>query len=177
MKKINMITSLSSENQYVIRRWFCISIMLSFVLCVVGTYFIVPPLFLYVSLKKEIMLTQKKISDYTHHHNSKELLKKEYDELRRHETKVNGYLQQLKNPYFHMAYIVTLCKDNTQLESVRFQKQEVEINIQCQTSEQAHIYAKKLTESALFSQVKIISLQRNDDHKYILCTIKARTIF
>lgn len=177
MKKINIITSLSPEKQYAIRRWFCISMLLSFVLLILGTYFLLAQLLLYFSLKKDFELTQKKIGKYTTHFNSKELLKKEYDELRGRETKVTTYIQQLKNPHSHLSYIVELCKDEIRLESVRFQKKDVELVVQCQTDVQARMYAKKLTESALFSQVKIISLQRNDNNKYLLCTIKAQVIF
>lgn len=177
MKKINLVTTISPQKQYELQRWFYMIVVSSLVLLGMGAYFIIPPFLSYLTLKKDIQLMHNKMGNYSTNVNSKESLKKEYDEWHMREKKVTSYTQQLKNPYSHIAYIVSLCKDDIQLESVRFHKKEVEIVVQCKTSAQASFYVKQLNESPLFSQVKMISLQHNDSKKQLMCTIKAHAIF
>lgn len=177
MKKINIITSLSPQKQYALRRWFYISVVLSLVLVSLGIYFIIPPFLVYVSLQKDIQVMQNSMGNYTASIASKESLKKEYNEWHMRQKKVNCYKQQLKNPYEHIAYILAQCKDNVHLESMRFNKKNVEVIVRCETSGQANMYAKQLNESKLFSQVKIISLQYDDAKKQLLCSITAYVIF
>lgn len=177
MKKINIIDSLSPQQQYALQRWFYMSIVISLALLSIGVYCIVPKFLLYISLQKDIQLMQNQIGHYATHVNEKESLKKEYDEWRMRQTKIDVYRHQLKNPYAHIAYIIAQCKDDVQLESIRFNKKEIEIVVHCKTSVQANTYVKQLNESEFFSQVKMISLQHDDSKNRLVCIMKAYVIF
>lgn len=177
MKKVNFITTLSPKKQYEIRRWFYVTIFLKFCVLVIGTYFIVPQWLLYMSLKKEVSTLREKTKNYTDIIKDKDALKIEYESLRAREGKIDRYSKQKKNPYQHIASIVQASGNDVQLESVRFNKKDVEVVIVCSTSEHAHVFVKRLTASDVFSHVKMISLQYDIQMKSFKCTIKGHVIF
>jgi hypothetical protein len=137
----------------------------------------VPQTLTYWRLQKDVRELQEKTKDYTGLIGRKETLKKEYDEVHLRETKISFYQQQKKNPYLHITEIVAACSNGVQLESVKFNKKDVEIEIMCPTAEYAQIFIKRLSASQNFSHVKMISLQQNSQNQQLRCTIKGNVIF
>lgn len=177
MKKINMITTLSPQKQYEIRRWFWMTIFLCMCAIMISCYFIVPQIMMYRHLKKDVNELILKTKEYATLTSTKDALKKEYDELYVRESKINGYKQQKKNPYEHIAEIVAACSNEIKLESVKFNKKEVEIEIVCPTAEHAQVLMKRLSASQRFSHIKMVALQQDMQNKQVRCNIKGKVIF
>ncbi len=176
MKKINCITSLSPYKQYELRRWFLVTVLLYTVAFAVGAYFFIPQCMLYFSLRKDVKLLQQKTNDYTGLMGNKDALKKEYDELHLRENKLNNQKQQRKNPYQHVVEIVQASGDGVQIESIRFNKKEVEISLLCPTAEHAQVFIKRLGLSSHFSQSRMVSLQYDEQIKQMRCVIKGTVV-
>ncbi|HLC06922.1 MAG TPA: hypothetical protein VJJ26_01915 [Candidatus Babeliales bacterium] len=177
MKKVNFIASLSPQKQYEIRRWFWMTVLLSACAFMIGTCFIVPQLLLYVSLKKEVSVLREKTKNYADVVKNKGTLKTEYETLRTREGKINAYSKQQKNPYLHITSLVEASGNGVQLESVRFNKKDVEVVMVCPTSEHANVFVKRLSVLSNFSHVKMTSLQHDAQTKSLRCTIKGHVIF
>lgn len=177
MKKVNMITTLSPEKQYEIRRWFWITTFLFFCLMLINAYYIVPKIVIYWHLKKQINAWQEKTKDYAILLGDKETLKKEHDEIVTHSSRIKTYQEQKKNPYQHIMEIVAACNNDVSLESMTFNKKDVDIEITSSGTEHAQTYIKRLSGSYHFSQVKMISLQQDMLNQQIRCKIRAHVIF
>src|SRR5579871_5388512 len=177
MKKVNMITTVSPERQYEIRRWFWMTIFLCLCLILINAYYIVPKLLICWHLKKQINAWQEKTKDYGVLISTKETLKKEHDELLTRSSKIRVYQEQKKNPYQHIMAIVAACNSDVHLESMVFNKKDVEIEITSSTTEYIHAYIKRLSGSHHFSQVKMISLQQDMHNQWIRCKMRAHVIF
>jgi hypothetical protein len=93
------------------------------------------------------------------------------------ESKITHYKQQKKNPYLHIAEIVQLCGSTIQLQSVKLNKKEIEIEITCSAAENAQLFIKNLSASSYFSHLKIVFLQQDVQAKQIRSTIKGNVIF
>src|SRR5438105_3697410 len=145
MKKVNMITTVSPEKQYEIRRWFWITIFLCLCLLLISSYHIVPKIVIYWHLKKQISAWQEKTKNYTTLLGDKETVKKEHDELFARSSKIKVYQEQKKNPYLHIMEIVAACTNDVQLESIVFNRKDVEIEITSSTTEHIHAYIKRLS--------------------------------
>lgn len=177
MKKVNMITTLSPEKQYEIRRWFCIALFLFLCTLAVAAYFMVPQIMLYRTLQKEVAVLRQHTKDYASQMSAKDSLKKEYDEVRMWDAKISSYKQQKKNPYQHVTEMVTAGGGEVQLESMKFDKKNVEIAVLCSTAEHARAFLKRLSASSNFSHMKMVSLQQDGQNKQMRCTIRGNVIF
>lgn len=172
-----MITTLSPKKQYEIRRWFCITLFLCLCTLAVAAYFMVPQIMLYRTLQKEVAVLRQHTKDYSSQINAKDSLKKEYDEVRVREAKISSYKQQKKNPYQHVTDIMAASGTQVQLESMKFDKKDVEIAVLCSTAEHARAFLKRLSVSSNFSHMKMASLQQDGHNKQIRCTIKGNVVF
>jgi Tfp pilus assembly protein PilN len=177
MKKINLINALSPHKQYEIYRWFWMTIFLSVCAIIIGSYFIVPQIITYRRLKKDSAGLINTTQEHATLTSTKDVLKKEYDELYTRESKINNYKQQKKNPYSHITEIVHLCGATIQLQSIKLNKKEIEIEIVCDKAENAHALIKSLSTLPYFSHLKIVSLQQDMQTKQIRCAIKGNVIF
>lgn len=177
MKKINLITSLSPEKQYEIRRWFWVTIFLSVCIVAIGAYFMFPEVVIYRSLHKDIARLRQQTKQYGTLTGAQDTLKKEHDEAHIRQTKINAHAQQKKNPYQQIVEIVQACGDGVQLEAVKFNKKNIEITITCPTAEHTQIFVKRLVTSPYFSQIKMTSLQSDEHSKQLRCIIKGNVIF
>lgn len=176
MKKINLITSLSPQKQYEIYRWFWVTVFLCLSMAGIGAYFIVPQIIVYRSLQKQIALLRQQTKDYTNVMGEKDGLKKDQDELHARENKITFYKLQKKNPHQHVAELVTACGDDVQIEAVRFDKKRIEITVICPTVEHANVLIKRLSSSQRFSQVKMVSLQQDEQAKTVRCVLTGNVI-
>ncbi len=177
MKKINLITSLSPQKQYEIRRWFWVTIFLLICTVAMGVYFVFPQVIMYCSLQKDIARLRQQTKQYGTLTGAQGTLQKEHDELHLRETKINARAQQKKNPHQHITEIVQACGDGVLLQAIRFNKKEVEMTILCPTAEHAQVFVKRLLASPHFSHVKITSLQSEEQSKQLRCIIKGNVIF
>lgn len=177
MKKVNLITTLPPHKQYEIYRWFCMTIFLGVCFLLIGAYFIVPQIITYSRLKKDIAGFSSTAQEHGQIASAKQSLKKEYDELHVRESKINYYKKQNKNPYIHIAEIVRLSGHGVELESVKINKKEIEIEIVCSMAEYAQTFIKSLSSSSYFSYLKMVSLQQDTHNKKIRCAIKGNIIF
>lgn len=177
MKKVNMITTVSPEKQYEIQRWFWITIFLCACILLISACHIVPKIVIYWHLKKQISAWQEKTKNYAILLGDKETLRKEHDEVFARSSKIKVYQEQKKNPYQHIMEIVTACNNDISLESMIFNKKDVEVEITCLTPERAQAYIKRLSGSHHFSPVKMISLQQDMLNQQVRCRIKAHVIF
>jgi Tfp pilus assembly protein PilN len=177
MKKVNLITPLPPHKQYEIYRWFCMTIFLGVCALLVGSYFIVPQIITYTRLKKGIAGFSATAQEHGQITSDKQSLKKEYDELHVRESKINSYKKQNKNPHLHIAEIVRLSGHHAELESVKINKKEIEIEIVCATAEYAQTFITSLSSSPYFSHLKMVSLQQDTQNKKVRCAIKGNVIF
>src|SRR5438552_2018742 len=150
MKKVNLINTLSPHKQYEIHRWFWMTVLLCVCVILIGSYFIVPQIITYRSLKKESAGLAHTTKEHGAFVSAKEMLKKEYYELHTREAKINNYKQQKKNPHSHVAEIVQLCGNTIQLQSVKLNKKEIEMEIMCSAAENAQLFIKSLSASHYF---------------------------
>jgi len=177
VKKVNFIASLSPEKQYEIRRWFWITVALFICAILVSTYLVVPQVLRYSALKKEVSALHESSKNYADLTKNKDIVTKEYEELRVRENKVNAYVQHQKNPYNHITAIMQACGDGVKIEAVRFNKKDVEVVILCPTHEHANVCVKRLNSSDTFSHVKMASLQYDAQTKLFRCVVKGHAIF
>jgi Tfp pilus assembly protein PilN len=177
MKKINLITALPIEKQYAIKRWFCMTAFLFVCAMMVASYFIVPNIITYRCLKKESAALVHTTKEHALLASTKETLKKEYDELHAREAKINNYKQQKKNPYSHIAEIVQLCGKTVELESIKLNKKEIEIELVSSTAESIRSCIKSLSASTYFSHIKMVSLQQDAQNKKVRCAVKGHVVF
>ena len=177
MKKVNFIASLSPEKQYEIRRWFWITAAFFMCTMLLSGCFIAPQVVRYLSLKKEVAALQCSTKNYSDLTKNKDVVAKEYEELRVRENKVNAYAQHQKNPYNHITAIMQACGDGAKIEAVRFNKKDVELVILCPTHEHANVCVKRLNSSDIFSHVKMASLQYDAQTKLFRCVVKGHAIF
>ena len=177
MKKVNVITALSPHKQYEIYRWFWMTVFLCVSVLLIGSYCIVPQIITYRRLKNDTAKLKPQTKEYMGLISTKDVLKKEYDDLYARGSKINNYKQQKKNPYSHIAEIVHLCGTDIQLQSIKLNKKEIEVEIMCSKAENTHVFIKNLSSSTYFSHVKMVSLQQDAQTKQTRCTIKGNVIF
>lgn len=177
MKKINLINALSPHKQYEIYRWFWMTIFLSGCAIIIGSYFIVPQIITYRRLKKDSEGLINTTQEHATLTSTKETLKKEYDELHAHEAKITSYKQQKKNPYSQIAEIVQLCGNTVELQSIKLDKKEIEIELISSTGDYVQSFIKSLSASPYFSHIKMVSLQQDGQNKKVRCAIKGHVIF
>jgi len=177
MKKVNLINTVSPHKQYEIYRWFWITVFLCICAIMVGSYFVVPQIITYRRLKKDAAQLAPQAKEYTALTSTKDVLKKEYEDLYGRESKITHYKQQKKNPYPHVAEIVRLGGNGVELQSIKLNKKEIEIEITCSAAESAQSFIKSLSGSSHFSYLKMVSLQQDTQNKKVRCTIKGNVIF
>lgn len=174
MKKVNFITTLSPQKQYAIRRWFLVTFFLLICSFLVSVYFVVPQLWVYISLRKELYELRKVTQDYGTRITEKDALTKEHDALRGRMQKVEGYTASPKNPHQYIAAIVQASGDGVTLKAIKLDKKDCEITLLCPTSEHATVFVKRLSASDLFMNVKLISLQQDIQTKQLRSVVKSR---
>jgi len=173
MKQVNFITSLSPQKQYAIRRWFWATCCLCMIAIVVNVYFIVPQLFVYRALRKEVNVLRAVTKDYVSVVKNKDALKTEHDTMRVRTKKVDSYNASPKNPHQYIAAIIKASGNGVTVESIRFNKQHCELTLLCPTSEHATVFIKRLSVSELFTGVKLVSLQYEEKTKQFRCVVKS----
>lgn len=176
MKKVNLITSLSPQKQYAIKRWFVVTIFLCVCSIIIGGYFVLPLLLTYKRLQQEVYTLQQITKNYNEMSNNKNTLKNEHDLTHMRSKKIETYESSSKNPYQYITTVVQACGDGVVLERLNFNKKECEINLVCPTPEHATVFIKRLSASTLFANVKLISLQQDTQNKQFRVVIKSKII-
>lgn len=176
MKKVNLITSLSPKKQYEISCWFWVTFFMFICILTAAAYYIVPQFFIYRSLQKEIAILHNQTKEYADMLNAKDGLKKEYDDWHVRENKIIARKYQKKNPYQHIVEIIAACGDGVQLEAMQFDKKNIEITMMCPSVEHAHVFVKRLVTSHNFSQIKLVSLQKDEQINMVRVAVKGKII-
>lgn len=176
MKQINFITTLSPHKQYAIKRWFRVTFLLSVSAIVVSMFFIVPQLLTYISLKNDIKILREKTKDYAQQTQSRDALKKEYEQVRAQSGKIDTYHHSPKNPHVYITTIMQACGDGVMLESINIHKKNCDITVLSPTAEHATVFIKRLSASELFKNVKLVSLQQDTQAKQLRCVVKSMIV-
>ena len=176
MKKVNFITPLSPQKQYEIRRWFWVSCILCISILCVGAYFIVPQLLTFIALKKEVAALREKTKDHAELFKNSDTHKKEHELLHERGVWINRYHEQPKNPHNVIAAIRDASGDGVKLESIRFNKKDVDLTVVCPTPEHATVFIKRLSVSDLFTGIKLVSLQHDGPTKQFRVVIKGNVV-
>ena len=177
MKKVNFISSLPPQKQYEIRRWFWCTCIVWTVSFVIGMYCIIPHLLTYSTLRKEVALLRNKTNDYADSLNKRDVLKNEHELLSQHNTKINRYRDQPKNPHQYSTVIVQASGNGVKLELLKCNKKNIECTIVCPTPEHATVFIKRLSSSDLFSGIKLVSLQSDAQANQLRAVIKGNIVF
>jgi len=172
MKHVNFITTLSPHKQYAMRRWFLVTMVMGIIVLMVSMFFIVPQMMTYVSLKKEVILLRAQTQHHAECCKERDVLKTEHDLMRTHTNKISRHVESPKNPYLYMTAIMQACGDGVILENMNIHKKSCDITALCPTAEHATVFTKRLSASALFTGVKLVSLQQDTQTKQLRCVVK-----
>ncbi|HLJ30929.1 MAG TPA: hypothetical protein VKU36_00695 [Candidatus Babeliales bacterium] len=176
MKQVNFITTLSIQKQYALRRWFLMSVLLSVITFAILLFFLVPELLTYFSLKQEIVLLHAQTKQYTEQTKQRDIVKKDYEQMRIQSSKIDTFTNGPKNPHAYIAAIAQAGGNGVVLESINIHKKNGDITILCPTAEHATVFVKRLSASELFSGVKLVSLQHDNQTRQLRCVIKTKLI-
>jgi hypothetical protein len=176
MKKVNFIDPLPPYKQYELRRWFWWTVVIWIISFMIGAYYVAPQLLLYSALKKEIRVLREKTTPYAATAHNKEALKSEHELLSKQSNKINQYIEQPKNPHKYIAAIMEASGNGVKLESLKFNKKDVELTVVCPTPEHATVFIKRLSASDLFAGIKLVSLQHDTQGNQFRAVIKGNIV-
>jgi len=171
MKQINFITTLTPQQQYEIRRWCIISSLITITILIAIICYFAPQLYALHIIKKEIATLKMKTKEYATLSNTKNTLKKEHDVLQEKIQRINNYIVTPKNPHTYITSIIHACKP-TKLESIRSNENDIELIVLCPSTESATTATQTLSDTNLFDNVKISSLQYDNKNNQLRCTVK-----
>jgi hypothetical protein len=177
VKKVNFISPLPPHKQYELRRWFWCTALLWIISFMIGAYCVVPQLVTFIALKKEINALHEKTASYSKGVNNRDALKSEHELLSKQSSKINQYIDQPKNPHQYIVVILEASGNGVKLESLKFNKKNVELTILCPTPEHATVFIKRLSLSDLFTGIKLVSLQHDPQTKQLRAVIKGNIVF
>ena len=173
MKPTNIITALTPQQHYALRRWFFISILLLLTVFLTLLTISIPPIMELLTIKKNCTLLRNKTTDNEILKKEYTVLTDEYKDLQKKKTKINNLLFQHKNPALYIKNIVTACGDSVILDGIRINKKNIELTLLCPTSEHATIFIKRLSATDLFSLIKLTSLSQDQHIQKLRCIIKS----
>lgn len=176
MKHVTFITTLSPKKQYEIRCWFYTSTVLLFITITIISFFLLPQLYCLHSIKQKISLLRTKNRPYEAIEKNNEDLIQKLDLLQKKTAHINQYKQQLKNPFAHLQTIIDASSDGITITEIGLHKKEISLTALCTSPDQATVFIQKLSDSNYFSQVQLISLQKDTQEKQFRCTIKGKRI-
>jgi hypothetical protein len=169
--KHTLITSLSPQQQYEIRRWTVISITGLTVSAIIGLSFVVPPLYSLYGTYKEIAEKRKKLMVNNNIDATLSKQKKEYEELHKKYDKVMRSKNNPKNPITYLELIMESLKNMT-VEKITKHKRSLEITALCTTPHDATAFIENLVASKQYKSVKLISLQQDVQTNRFRCFIQ-----
>ena len=172
MKNVNFITTLSPEQQYEIRRWFILSMVILICTITAISCFMAPHIYALYTTQQEITALEKKTSNYTQSTSTKDALKKEHELLQNKLIRINRYVNQSNNPHSYLAAIIASCGSDAQLEQVRKNKKTCETTTRVPTPERATHMIQQLSGSEYFTDLKLTSLQHDSQTKKFRSTTK-----
>jgi Tfp pilus assembly protein PilN len=135
-------------------------------------FFLLPQLYSLYSIKKEISVLEQKTVNYTNLINKKDTLKKEHEIVQKKRTKISRYIHQTNNPYVYLTAIVDACQADIHIEQIRKNKKNIELIIHAISAERVTNFINKLSQTDLFNNLKLVSLQHDSNTKKLRCTIK-----
>ena len=172
MKSINFITTLSAKQQTEIRRWFIATATMIIVGIFTMVCYFAPQLHALYLIKKEIAGFKEKTKTYISTVQQKNTLKKEHISLQQKKDKIQTYLLTPHNPHHYLTTLVQLCHNAITIQHIRNDKKDIELTLTCPTAEQATTLIQEITNTGLFSNTKLTSLQQHDKNGYT-CIIKS----
>lgn len=176
MKKVNLISSLSPHKQYEIRRWFWCTALLWVISLSLGLYFMVPQLWNYYALKKNVTALRAKTNDYQECLKKKDVSLSESALLSARSAKIDGYKNKAKNPHQYITVMRQVAESGITFESLKFDKKNIECVIICLSSEHATLFMKRLSVSDLFAGIKLVSLHRDGQSNRFKVVVKGMIV-
>ena len=174
MKKVNFITTLSPEKQYEIKKWFCYSALLIASSVMIVAYLVVPEIMRYMALKKDSAGLCATSQQHAEALKKRDILKTEYETVRAQNNKLQRFNSAIKNPHDHMMILKQACGNDVLIESVQCNKKDCTITLLCPTAAHATVFITRLSASEKFSDIKLTSLQQDEQLKQLRCMIKGR---
>ncbi len=172
MKKVNLISSLSPQKQYEIHRWFWYTVVLWMISLFIGVYYIMPQIWNYYLLKKDVSALRAITNDYQEYLKKRDSLHNDNALLSAQMAKINGYKNKVKNPHQYITAIRQAAGDGIILELLKFDKKNIECAIICISPEHATVFMKRLSLSDFFAGIKLISLHRDEKSNRFKVVVK-----
>lgn len=171
MKTINFINPIPPERRKELRRWglFSATMVVSSIMgmVIINT--------MQWRLHRDLSRQSQQLQEITHNFNTvmeaQRKTKQDYDGLQKKFSKLTSCVDCPKNP----ADLITIIRNATTaapLQSLAITKKNVEIQVTCAHAKQATAMVKSLSQSGLFSNVQLASLNASPGNS-LTATIKA----
>jgi len=172
MKNNSLINTVSPKQQYAIRRWFIISMLLISASIVMIIVLEIPQLYALQSIKKdnEMLVAQTEQFDKVMARQHK--LKQEEEQLRKCQETVSQHNEQLDRLIDNFSYIIHACASDSTIESLQIKDHYIEVTACCTQTHHATDFIADLSQSKQFRNLVLASLQQTEQKSKLLFTVQ-----
>jgi len=172
MKKNSLINTVSPKQQYAIRRWFIISMLLFSASIIIIIVLEIPQLYVLQSIKKDnkILLVQTEQFDKVMTRQHK--LQQEEQQLRKHQETINQHNEQLDHLIDDFSHIIHACASDSTIESLQIKNHYLELTAHCAQVHHATDFIAHLSELKQFRNLTLTSLQQTEQKSKLLFTVQ-----
>ena len=171
MKKLNILSTLSVQQQYELYYWFLTSIFLFISIIAIAGYSMIPLFLQYNNLKNKRYTLQQKTSRYRELMDKKNNAKKEYEIMQGRENKINKYNSFCQSFHAYLLSLYQVIPSSIQLQSIECKKKEFMIHLISNSTQDIQVFVEQLSASDKFKEVILYSLEKKQLNQWI-CTIK-----
>ena len=172
MKKNSLINTVSPEQQYAIRRWFIISMLLLSVSVIIIIVLEIPQLYALQSIKKDNKMLVVQTEQFDKVMTRQHKLQQEEQQLRKRQETVNQHNEQLDRLIDNIAHIIHACASDSTIESLQIKNHHFELTACCTQTRYAIDFVENLSQSKQFRNLTLTSLQQTEQKLKLLFTVK-----
>ncbi|MGB8366879.1 MAG: hypothetical protein WCD44_00820 [Candidatus Babeliales bacterium] len=172
MKKNNLINTLSSDQQYAIRRWFVFSFFLLSSAIIVIIILELPQLYALQSIKKENLTLVAQTESFARVMDQQNKLQQESQQYKEKQEVITKYEKELVKLIDNFSIITQLSSSICSIESLQIRANHIELVASCTQIQHVTDLLNQLIESKQFHNLALTSLQQTEQQPSFLFTIK-----
>jgi len=172
MKNNNLINTISSTQQYAIRRWFIISTLLLSAAIIIIILLEIPQLYALQSIKKENTALRAQTAPFDQVMTQQHKLQQKEQQCRKKQEVINQYHEQLDHLIDNLSHVIHASRPDIMIESLQIKNHHFELTARCAQPQQATNFITQLSEAEQFRNLRLTSLQQTEQKPSFLFTVQ-----
>ena len=172
MKNNSLINTISPKQQYAVRRWFIISMLLLSASIIIIILLEIPQLYALRSIKKDNEMLVVQTEEFDRVMARQHKLQQEEQQFKKRQETVNQYREQLDRLIDNFSHIMYACASDSTIESLQIKNNHLELTARCTQAHHATDFIERLSQSKQFSNLTLTSLQQTEQKSKLLFTVQ-----